>query len=160
MLLAGFEDTSAAMGWLVNGGEATLQSYGVCIAHGLRPGEPMNSTSHLLRHILPEHHLSFFRELRPYHIEGGYLFVHAGIRPGVPLVEQTTQDLFWIREDFIDCDTPLPFVVVHGHTPTEQPELRPNRIGVDTGAFNTGTLSAVVLEGRSRRLLSVSGRTV
>jgi serine/threonine protein phosphatase 1 len=84
---------------------------------------------------------------------GDYLFVHAGIRPGVPIGEQAQSDLRWIREPFLRDDRDHGCVVVHGHTISEEIEERPNRIGIDTGAYRTGVLTALVIEGGTRRYL-------
>jgi serine/threonine protein phosphatase 1 len=84
---------------------------------------------------------------------GDYLFVHAGIKPRVLLEEQREFDLLWIRDEFLDSDVNFGRVVVHGHTPTETPDIRPNRIGIDTGAYMTGKLTALILEDRSREFL-------
>jgi serine/threonine protein phosphatase 1 len=85
------------------------------------------------------------------------VFVHAGIRPGTPLSEQTLSDLRWIRAEFLESPTPRDFVVVHGHTITANPELHPWRIGIDTGAFASGQLSAIGLEGTDRWLITADG---
>ena len=160
MMLAGFYDDCRAPGWLYNGGESTLFSYDIRGRDGLHPGQTIPDTMSELRHALPEQHLAFLKALKPYHREGGYVFAHAGVRPGVPLAEQVLEDLVWIRDGFIDCTERLPYVVVHGHTPVEEPEVRDYRIGIDTGACSTGTLTCLVLEGDERRFLSVHGRTV
>jgi serine/threonine protein phosphatase 1 len=76
------------------------------------------------------------------------------------LEEQAPEDLVWIREDFLDSDETFPFIVVHGHTPCEEPEIRHNRIGIDTGAFATGRLTALVLEGDRHRMLTITGRPI
>jgi serine/threonine protein phosphatase 1 len=107
-----------------------------------------------LRRRLPARHLTFLRELRLSHVEGDYLFVHAGVRPGVPLDRQERHDLLWIRDEFLDSDADLGKVVVHGHSIADEPELRANRIGIDTGAFATGRLTCLVLEGADRRFLA------
>ncbi|MBT5038450.1 MAG: serine/threonine protein phosphatase, partial [Rhodospirillaceae bacterium] len=86
-------------------------------------------------------------------IEGGYLFVHAGIRPGIPIEQQTRHDLTFSREGFIDCDEDHGYVVVHGHTVHVTPEFLPNRINIDTGAFESGTLTCLILEGESQAIL-------
>ena len=88
---------------------------------------------------------------------GGYLFVHAGIRPGVPLEAQRTADLRWIREDFIDHRDAFGPVVVHGHTISGAADVRSNRIGIDTGAYASGRLTALGLEGPERWLIEASG---
>ena len=87
---------------------------------------------------------------------GGYFLCHAGVRPGVPLERQTEDDLLWIRDEFLKSKTDFGRIVVHGHTPTEEPELLPNRINVDTGAFMTGRLTCAVLEGKAVRFLSAN----
>ncbi len=160
MLLKGFYDDCAAPGWLYNGGEKTLTSYGIYPERGFQASQCVPLMMAQLRQALPERHLAFLKKTRLYHREGGYVFAHAGIRPGVPLERQTGDDLMWIRDGFIDYPDPLPYVVVHGHTPIEHPRLWLYRIDVDTGACTTGRLTAVVLEGEDRRLLSVTGRTV
>ena len=102
---------------------------------------------------LPSEHLAFFKSLRLSLSVGDYLFVHAGIRPGVPLALQREADLIWIRSPFLDHSGPFGTIVVHGHTPGKEPVTRPNRIGIDTGAVFTGRLTALRLEGNSRRFL-------
>ena len=128
--------------WQYNGGDATLRSWGV------PPDVPVSEWAALL----PVEHLAFLRDLKPYQPLDGYVFVHAGLRPGVPLAWQRWHDLLWIREGFLDWDGPLlpefpALVAVHGHTPAAAPELRANRIGVDTGAVRGGRLTCAVLEG-------------
>jgi len=86
------------------------------------------------------------RALALHHQQGGYVFVHAGLRPGVPLARQSRHDLLWIREPFLSWTGELPGVVVHGHTPGHEVAARGNRIGVDTGAVMGGVLTCVVLE--------------
>ena len=104
---------------------------------------------------LPAEHGAFLDGLARSHVEGGYLFVHAGIRPEVPLDRQDPEDLLWIREPFLGSDLDHGKVVVHGHTPTDRPVVRANRIGIDTGACYGGRLTALVLEGDRRRFLEV-----
>jgi serine/threonine protein phosphatase 1 len=103
---------------------------------------------------LPESHLRFFRELGSFVQIGGYHFVHAGARPGVPLEDQSLEDMMWIREEFLDSDEDFGKIVVHGHTPVDRPVCRSNRIGIDTGAFATDCLTAVVLDGVGARFLN------
>jgi serine/threonine protein phosphatase 1 len=100
-----------------------------------------------LREKLPERHRRFMAGLQLTHEEGDYLFAHAGIRPGIPLDRQIAEDLLWIRDDFLRSDAEFGKIVVHGHTITEHPDVQPNRIGIDTGAFASGTLTCLVLEG-------------
>ncbi len=140
--------------WLRNGGDATLTSYGAAGSNGLA-AQPSEIRSQL-RLQIPDHHLEFFHSLPHMHKEGGYLFAHAGIRPGLSLADQDPHDLIWIRGEFLDSDDDHGFVVVHGHSPARQVLVRQNRIGIDTGAFATGVLTAVVLEGSSLWFLQTS----
>ncbi len=102
---------------------------------------------------LPQSHLDFLRACRLMYTQGSYCFVHAGIRPGVPLDKQVSHDLLWIREEFTRSQVCHEHIVVHGHTITNEVEWLPNRIGIDTGAYETGLLTALVLEGTEQRLL-------
>ena len=92
-----------------------------------------------------------------HHVAGPYTFVHAGLRPGVPLEQQSVDDLLWIRDEFFRAASAMDGVVVHGHTPRQRPENEAHRINVDTGVFKYGTLTCVVLEGARRRFLSTRG---
>ena len=104
--------------------------------------------------VLPSGHRAFLEGLSLFHVEGSYAFVHAGIRPGVALEDQQEQDLLWIRDEFLDDRRDHGRVVVHGHSVSDRPEVLPNRIGIDTGAYATGRLTCLVLEGESRRFLA------
>ena len=106
-----------------------------------------------LRSKLPATHLEFLRSLKQSHVEGDYAFVHAGIRPGVPLDEQVDDDVLWIRSGFLEDKSDHGKCIVHGHTITDDIDVRPNRIGIDTGAYYSGTLSCLVLDGESRAVL-------
>lgn len=138
--------------WLSFGGQVTCMSYGVGIGKLM-----LNMDLDLLRgelaEKLPQSHLDFLNSMTLYHTEGDYCFVHAGIRPGVPITDQQLGDLLWIREEFTHSPINHDFVVVHGHTISEEVEALPNRIGIDTGAYQTGLLTALVLEGSQQRLL-------
>ncbi len=102
---------------------------------------------------LPEEHRRFYEHLELAVSYGDYLFVHAGVRPGVPLDEQDPNDLVWIRGAFLRSQADFGKMVVHGHTPVPAPDIRANRIGIDTGAVFTNKLTALRLENGSRRLL-------
>ena len=130
-------ETEATELWLANGGADSLLSWGVP-----RSAQPKEWSSYL-----PKPHLVFLRDLEMHHAAGGYLFVHAGIRPGIPLERQSRHDQMWIREPFLSFKQPFGPVVVHGHTPRQEPVVRPNRIGIDTGAVMGGVLTCAVLEG-------------
>jgi serine/threonine protein phosphatase 1 len=101
-------------------------------------------------------HRRFLDRLRLVHREGDYLFVHAGIRPGRPLDAQDPEDLLWIRGEFLFSELDHGAVIVHGHTISDEPQIRPNRIGIDTGAFVTGRLTALALEGTRRDILQTA----
>jgi serine/threonine protein phosphatase 1 len=146
MMLDAFDPKSAAGAigfWLDNGGEATLASYGAT-------AEDADSWDRV-----PDAHLDFLRRCELTWSAGGYLFVHAGVRPGVPLGRQDPFDLVWIREPFLGFEGDLGAVVVHGHTPAARPEVLAHRIGIDTGAVFGGALTCVMLEGKRMAFLAV-----
>ena len=132
-------DRAAATDWLFAGGKPALESYGI------DPESPRESW----REQVPAEHVEFLHALPLSHREGGYLFVHAGIRPGVPLDQQTREDMLRIRQPFLYTERDLGAVVVHGHTPVKEPAVRHNRIAIDTGAVFGGLLTCVVLEGET-----------
>ena len=138
--------------WLTFGGRATLQSYGVAMFREFLSGD-IDVLRDEFETKLPRSHLEFYRSCQMTYVVGAYCFVHAGIRPGVALGEQNYQDLLWIRGDFIDSGAIHEHIVVHGHSITSEVEWMPNRIGIDTGAFNSGVLTCLVLEGEEQRLL-------
>lgn len=140
--------------WLAYGGAATLLSYGLD-PEEFRFSEPEDQ-ARMLEERIPTDHRVFFQSLPDLLMGGEYLFVHAGVRPRVPVSQQTPRDLRWIREPFLSYRRSHGFVVVHGHTVTPEIVTRSNRIGVDTGAYATGRLSAVGLQGSDRWFLQVS----
>lgn len=144
------EDTAAA--WLDYGGRETLSSYGL----GSRTlySDDLEDICHSMRQAVPARHRRFLEGTRLCLRFGDYLFAHAGVRPGVPLSAQTENDLLWIREPFLSSSEDFGAVVVHGHTITPTPQNRRNRIGIDTGAYRHGVLTAVVLEGCERRFVA------
>jgi len=146
--------------WLTFGGRAALNSYGIAVTR--EPSlQDLLDLRNELESRLPSRHLDFYRNLELMHVAGDYCFVHAGIRPGVPLLEQRKEDLLWIREDFTESDVRHQHVVVHGHSITPEVDWRENRIGIDTGAFQSGILTCLVLEGEERRLLQTGkGRSL
>lgn len=146
-LLRFLTDESVAPHWLHNGGDATLASYGLA-AEG-----DWTRLQRNLRRALPRRHLAFLEGLALTHAAGDYLFVHAGIRPGLPLDRQRREDLLWIRGEFLDSTAPHGPIVVHGHSIAHDVEFRANRIGIDTGAYMTGRLTGLALEGGERRLI-------
>lgn len=154
-MLSFLDNPEAGPAWVEFGGGETLTSYGVQ-RPALRPdpGEWLEIQDQL-RRKLPPAHLRFLRGLELSAAYGGYLFVHAGVRPGVTLERQTAEDLMWIRGDFLSQPHRLDCVVVHGHTPAEEPFLGPDRINIDTGAYATGVLTAVRLDGGPPKTLQV-----
>lgn len=153
-LLDFLTDAEVGPGWMQYGGAATLMSYRASPPAGDASPSAFATAQQELAQRLPPEHLAFFRNLPLCHEEADYFFVHAGVRPGVALSEQSADDLIWIRNDFLDCKEAFGRIVVHGHTITEEPDVRRNRIGIDTGAFATGRLTCLVLEGTERRFLS------
>lgn len=137
--------------WLRFGGAECMESYGIDRKR-LRRLSPAKAAA-AIRAAIPPAHVEFLDGFDDSFRAGDYLFVHAGIRPGVPLAEQSQTDLRWIREPFLKHAGSHGSVVVHGHTISEQVEERANRIGVDTGAYRTGVLTAIVLEGADRWFL-------
>jgi serine/threonine protein phosphatase 1 len=142
----------AAASWLNFGGKEALMSYGVGLGR-VQMSQQVDLLRDELEAKLPQSHLEFLASCRPMHTEGSYCFVHAGIRPGLPLDEQSPEDLMWIRDEFIRSREDHGCIVVHGHSITEEVEWQPNRIGIDTGAYYSGLLTALVLEGEEQRLL-------
>lgn len=153
VMLEYLNDPGSYQAWRNFGGAETLLSYGV------RP--PMFSDAKELGRArdefaaaLPDAHRAFLVGLSNFHVFGDYCFAHAGIRPGVSLDRQVPEDLLWIRDEFLLSDQCFDKVVVHGHSPSERPVLRANRIGIDTGAYATDCLTAVKLERSSCTFLS------
>lgn len=152
-LLQFLDDAAFGRTWKHYGGLETLHSYG--ISELALSDDPANfeRARDRLDEVLPESHRRFLTTLQTSAEFGGYFFAHAGVRPGIPLERQSEEDLLWIRDDFLDAGSSFGKIVVHGHTPREEVVFRSNRIGVDTGAYMTGKLTALVLEGTGRRLL-------
>jgi serine/threonine protein phosphatase 1 len=139
--------------WRPFGAPETLLSYGVMPPQFDDETDFERARTELAQKC-PEKHVNFLNSLPYSHSIGGYFFAHAGVRPGTPLEEQDPKDLLWIRDEFMDSRRLLEKVIVHGHTPLAAPTRRSNRISIDTGAYATGNLTAVVLEGTECRFLS------
>ncbi|MGH3426515.1 MAG: metallophosphoesterase family protein [Mycobacteriales bacterium] len=157
-LLAFLEDPAVGTAWCDNGGASTLASYGV------RPPKLRTDSQGWARvrddfaEALPADHVTFLRELELAVVYGDYVFVHAGLRPGVPLRAQREHDLLWIRHDFLNWPSAFEKVVVHGHTPAEAAYVGRHRIGIDTGAYATGLLTAVRLHDGECSLIQAGER--
>ncbi|TMM48706.1 metallophosphoesterase family protein [Qipengyuania marisflavi] len=151
MFLESFDDTEMLRHFVKHGGRETILSYGLDRAtyNKLTIAELQQE---LIR-VVPQDHRDFLSGFEDVIIIGDYVLVHAGIDPRRPLEEQRTGDLRWIRERFLKHTEPFSHVVVHGHTIFEEVENREHRIGIDTGAFRTGRLTALVLEGDRRRTI-------
>jgi serine/threonine protein phosphatase 1 len=137
--------------WLGFGGAECLASYGVELnqIRSLIPAQKVEA----VRAAVPGAHVSFLRHLGDTFRFKDYVFVHAGIRPGIPLHDQSPHDLRWIRREFLEDTREHGFIVVHGHTISDGVDERPNRIGIDTGAYRGGRLTALAIEGSNRWLL-------
>jgi len=155
IMLDFLEDPSYLGHWLANGAEATFRSYGMDVAELMGKGAAPETWRRAFLASLPARHREFFDALELAVFFGDYLFVHAGVRPGVPLEAQDPVDLVWIRGPFLKSNENFGKIVVHGHTPTATPEIRPNRIGIDTGAVFTDRLTVLRLQDGSRALLQV-----
>ncbi len=150
--------------WALFGGAETLFSYGFQPPNqraSLGTHEAMMASRQAWARVwnefrvrLPETHRKFFETLKPFHLAGDYVFVHAGLRPGIELGQQSLRDMLWIREEFLDDRSLFPQIVVHGHTPEHEIHRDGRRIGLDTGAFLSGKLSAARLIGTEVAFLS------
>jgi Calcineurin-like phosphoesterase len=138
--------------WQRLGGLETLMSYGI------KPSINADTVvqaelAAALEQALPNTHRRFLGDLKTSFTCGDFFFVHAGVRPGIPLAKQSEEDLLWIRQDFLFCEEDFGKIIVHGHTPVPQPDIRPNRINIDTGAYATGQLTCLMLEGDTIRIV-------
>lgn len=131
--------------WRDLGGLETLHSYGVPV-NDLMLGKGHEEAARALSAAVPETHRAFLKSLPNCMSIGQYFLCHAGVRPGVPLDRQSINDLLWIRHEFLKSKEDFGKMVIHGHTPNEWPEVRPNRINIDTGAFATGRLTCLVID--------------
>lgn len=147
-------DLDAGRLWFDFDGLDALADYGVDVGdRSRRDDTTVEAWRESFAGVLPAEHLAFVRSMPVSHRSGDYLFAHAGVRPGVPLAQQDVRDLMWIRKPFIESTLDHGAVVVHGHSVVDRPELRANRIGIDTGAWRSGVLSCVALEGARRDIL-------
>lgn len=155
-MLKFLDDASIGPRWAMHGGSATLAAYGVEAPHIDAEQVHWDEARAALARALPLPHRRFLLELERMVTIGDYAFVHAGVRPGRRLHEQEDNDLFWIRRDFLRHEKRHEKVIVHGHTPADEPERHPHRIGVDTGAYRSGVLTAVRLTDEDCDFLQAS----
>jgi serine/threonine protein phosphatase 1 len=134
--------------WLRLGGIETLASYGVA-ADLFANGKQTAEIQLAFHNALPQTHFRFFRNLQGCFTCGDFFFVHAGVKPSAGLTHQRESDLLWIRDEFLSSNRDFGKIIVHGHSPTDRLDVRSNRINVDTGAFATGRLTCLVIEGET-----------
>jgi serine/threonine protein phosphatase 1 len=142
--------------WQRIGGLETLMSYGITPSINANAAAQATLAAAFDRK-LPESHRRFLRNLKTSFTCGDFYFVHAGVRPGISLEKQREEDLLWIRHEFLLCEEEFGKIVVHGHTPVREPDFRPNRINIDTGAYATGNLTCLILEDSTMRFISTAG---
>ncbi|HEX3700167.1 MAG TPA: metallophosphoesterase family protein [Phenylobacterium sp.] len=153
-LLAFLDEPERGAPWISFGGSETLLSYGVAPPSPDDDAEAYLRARDELMERMPASHLRLLQQLEAMVVVGDYAFVHAGVRPGVPLDAQEENDLLWIRRGFVDQPGPFGKIIVHGHTwLSERPQLTEHRLGLDTGAYATGVLSAARLEDREVEIL-------
>lgn len=153
LLEAFLADPAVGSHWRRLGGLETIASFGVPVQQ-LMLGRNYEEAAARLREALTPQHLDFLAALKTSVVVGRYFLCHAGVRPGIPLERQRDDDLLWIRDEFLHSTADFGKIVVHGHTPVAEPEVLPNRINIDTGAFMTGRLTCVVLEKDRHRFLT------
>jgi serine/threonine protein phosphatase 1 len=141
-------DPAKLEAWRQFGGLQTLMSYGIKPSLNPSAAEQPGLIRALIE-AMPRDHLRFLQDLKPSFLCGDFFFVHAGVRPGIPLNKQQEVDLLWIRDDFLNSDQDFGKFIVHGHTPVREPDIRPNRANIDTGAYATGNLTLLTIQGSS-----------
>lgn len=151
MFLESFEDTDVLRHFLKHGGRETVLSYGLDKRAYNRAS--LDEVQAMMRAAIPQEELDYISGFEEYIVAGDYLFVHAGILPEVPLAQQRRHDMIWIRDGFTKYQGDLGYIVVHGHTIFEDIDERPNRIGIDTGAYRSGRLTCMILESSTRRYI-------
>jgi serine/threonine protein phosphatase 1 len=153
-LLAFLKQPAILSKWIQFGALDTLRSYGLSPENHFDPKEQEYLAAALRLALDKAGHLQFLDALQISFVCGDFFFVHAGVRPGIPLDQQSEEDLLWIREDFLHFGGEFGKIVVHGHTPVLQPEVCSNRINIDTGAYATGRLTCLVIERNEMKFIS------
>lgn len=152
-LLQFLDDPNFGSTWAQHGGIATIASYGVQPPSTRTDPDAWRAARDAFAEALPPEHLSFLRSLELMITVGEYAFVHAGVRPGVSFADQAERDMLWIRGEFLHSQGPFEKVIVHGHTPMEEPQITRHRLGIDTGVYATGVLTAVRLNGEGHHMI-------
>ena len=142
--------------WMRLGGRETLMSYGITLA-ALSDDRQIVRLQAAFHDALPQSHFRFFRDLQSSYTCGDYFFAHAGVKPDIPLARQKENDLLWIRQEFLASRDDFGKIVIHGHTPTRDIQVEPNRVNIDTGAFATGRLTCLVIDESSLSVIDTSG---
>jgi serine/threonine protein phosphatase 1 len=154
-------EMEAGRQWFDHDGLDALADYGVVVTDAsARDDASLLALRDRFAQALPQEHLKFFQSLGVSHREQDYHFVHAGVRPGVALADQTAHDQIWIRKRFLESELDHGAVIVHGHSISAEPTVRHNRIGIDTGASASGVLTCLALDGTQRAFLQAIGRSV
>lgn len=156
VMLSALEDTSTFRDWLRHGGGETLQSYGVTGDPNAEP-DVLEASRLAFRKKLPASHKTFLENLPASHERAPLFFVHAGVNPNKPLNMQDEDDFLWIREAFLSSRKPLEAIIVHGHTPQDEPSWDGRRIGLDTGAYFTNRLNSAKIHGNQVEFISTRG---
>jgi serine/threonine protein phosphatase 1 len=151
MFLASFDNLNTFRGFMQYGGRETVMSYLADVEAFL--SADFEEAQTMMNEIVPREDIEFIAGFEDFVLIGDYLFVHAGVRPGQPLMEQNLQEMRWIREPFLSHSGWHEHMVVHGHTISDEPEITHNRIGIDTGAYHSGRLTALALEADRRWLI-------
>ena len=139
--------------WLVNGGDKTLINYGVNLKKFFLGKKDALQIQKEFLNKIPRRHLHFLKSLKHFYQISNYFFTHAGVRPNIKLSKQNKKDLMWIREPFLSSKYDFGKIIVHGHTPSYQPEVKSNRIGIDTCAHITNLLTSLVIEENKLRFI-------
>ena len=147
-LLEVLKDPARLQEWRHYGGLLTLVSYGITPTMNPTAEEQVELIEEL-KHAIPPKHLAFVQQLPSSFTCGDFFFVHAGVKPGIPLERQRDEDMLWIRDEFLASEEYFGKYVVHGHTPVSAPDIRANRINIDTGAYATGNLTLLTIQGDS-----------
>jgi serine/threonine protein phosphatase 1 len=152
LLLQFLRNPDVYKNWFDLGGASTLLSYGITPERQPREAS-LKAMLAALNAAMPSTHLEFLTGLPYSYTCGDYFFVHAGVRPGIPLTQQNPQDMMWIRNEFLSSKVNFGKMIVHGHTPVMEPEMWDNRIDIDTGAYATGKLTCLVIDRQGVQVL-------